>query len=173
MRIGLPRDACRHIRMFVERRVRNVRSPHIPHVYTIVDDQCAAGNVIHSLWPPLDASHHGNCVYRMLERRPLLHVPDFDLLVATACGQPLLRRMPITCVYRATVCGELLLASVRSLQIPQLDGSVFRYGGKQVRHNRTEFDIAHTLRVAKVCGHSLFGANVEALDGAVLRTGQQ
>lgn len=128
--IGLPCNARCHIRMVIERCVRYIGSSHVPHIDTVVNDQCTTGNVIHSLGSPFHTTDDGNRMDCILKCRSLFHIPHFDLFVSTARGQPLLCWVPIARINWSTVRRKLLLTSIRSLQIPQLNRSVLRHRRK-------------------------------------------
>lgn len=68
-------------------------------------------------------------------------------LISTSSGKPRDVRMPIACKNRATVCSKLLLASVRSTDIPQLYTSILGDSSKCMRHMRTELYISDTFCV--------------------------
>lgn len=96
-----------------------------------------------------------------------------NLAISTARGQPGLRRMPVTSVNRTTVSGELQLTLVGTLQIPQLNGSVFGDRSKHIRILWTEFHIPDCFGIRAKCVNRLVGSHVKAFNGSILGTGDQ
>lgn len=96
-----------------------------------------------------------------------------NLPISTSGRQPRLCRMPIARVHRSTVGRKLQLTLVRTLQIPQLNGSVLRNGRKQIRILRTELHITNRLGIGAKRMDRFVRAHIEAFDGTVLGAGYQ